>query len=374
VRIVLRQIRLNARLRWLVLALVSILVAALFDVLRLPAALLLGPLVVAATMAACNAACVVPAPLFRLAQGVIGMLVARALTLDILPELIKDWPIFLLGILSVIAASSALGWLLARWQVLPGSTAIWGAAPGAATAMVVMAGSFGADTRLVAFMQYLRVFVVVIVATLVARYWIGQAPDAVQAVVWFPPLDAVALAGTLLTVVVGARLGQWLRIPAGALLVPMILGAILGNLGVITIALPLWLLAPIYMLIGWQVGSRFDRPILLHAAKALPGLLAAIAALVGVCAGFSALLVAWAGIDPLTAYLAVSPGGIDSVAIIGTAGQADMPFVMAMQTARFLVVMAAGPWIARLVATSAARHGVVDASGESASPPPCPPS
>jgi membrane AbrB-like protein len=350
-------------LRWLLLGTLSILSAALFEALRLPAALLLGPLVAAGGMAACNAASIVPAPLFRLAHGVIGMLIARSMTVDILPELLRDWPIFLLGIVSVIAASSGLGWLLARWQVLPGTTAIWGAAPGAATAMVVMAGSFGADTRLVAFMQYLRVVVVVIVATLVARYWIGQSLSAAQAAQWFPPVRPGELAGTLLVIVSGAWLGHRLRIPAGSLLLSMVLGALLANLGLISIVLPLWLLAPIYMLIGWQVGSRFDRPILLHAARALPRLLAAILALVGICAGFSALLVVYADIDPLTAYLATSPGGIDSVAIIGTAGQADMAFVMAMQTARFLVVMALGPWIARLVARSAAKHGAVDSIG-----------
>jgi membrane AbrB-like protein len=354
-------------LRWLLLGALSILLVALFEALRLPAALLLGPLVAAGGMAACNAASIVPAPLFRLAHGVIGTLIARALTVDVLPELLHDWPIFLLGIVSVIAASSGLGWLLARWQVLPGTTAIWGAAPGAATAMVIMAGSFGADTRLVAFMQYLRVFIVVIVATLVARYWIGQSPDAAPPPQWFQRVGSGDLAGTLLIIVGGAWLGHRLRIPAGSLLLPMVLGTLLANLGFVSIVLPLWLLAPIYMLIGWQVGSRFDRPILLHAARALPRLLVAILALVAICAGFSALLVAWAGIDPLTAYLATSPGGIDSVAIIGTAGQADMAFVMGMQTARFLVVMALGPWIARLVARSAAKHGAVDALG--AAPP-----
>lgn len=35
---------------------------------------------------------------------------------------------------------------------LPGNTAIWGSSPGAATVMTLMAGSYGADVRLVAFL------------------------------------------------------------------------------------------------------------------------------------------------------------------------------------------------------------------------------
>ena len=46
------------------------------------------------------------------------------------------------------------------------------------------------------------------------------------------------------------------------------------------------------------------------------------------------------GIDPLTAYLATSPGGMDSVAIIAAASdRVDISFVMALQTARFLIVL-----------------------------------
>ena len=47
----------------------------------------------------------------------------------------KDAPLFLLFVFSVIAIATGLGWLLTRWQVLPGTTAVWGSSPGAASAM-----------------------------------------------------------------------------------------------------------------------------------------------------------------------------------------------------------------------------------------------
>jgi uncharacterized membrane protein AbrB (regulator of aidB expression) len=57
------------------------------------------------------------------------------------------------------------------------------------------------------------------------------------------------------------------------------------------------------------------------------------------------------GIDPLTAYLATSPGGMDSVAIIAAASnRVDLSFVMALQTARFVFVLIGGPPLARLIA------------------------
>lgn len=340
--------------RWLLLLPISALLAFQFEALRIPAALLLGPLVAAAALAALGRASVVPVPMFRLAHAVLGVIIAQSLVLGTLTELLHDWPIFLVGTVSVVAASTGIGWALARWRVLPGTTAVWGAAPGAASAMIVMAGSFGADMRLVAFMQYLRVFFAVVIATLVAGYWAGQSPTSAHGIDWFAPLHLGPLASTLAVILGGAALALRVRFPASSMLVPLLLATVLSNAGLVTIDLPAWLLAPTYAVVGWQVGSRFDRPILRHALRALPSLVAGVLALLGLSAGMAAVLVAMAEVDPLTAYLATSPGGIDSIAIIGMAGGADMSFVMAMQMARFLLVLVAGPWIARAVARSMA--------------------
>lgn len=62
------------------------------------------------------------------------------------------------------------------------------------------------------------------------------------------------------------------------------------------------------------------------------------------------LLWRFLGIDPLTAYLATSPGGLDSIAIIATSTPVDLPFVMALQTARFLLVLLLGGPISKAVA------------------------
>jgi membrane AbrB-like protein len=346
----------TAPARWAWLVLLSGLLAALFTWLHVPAALLLGPLMVAAVMAINGAACVVPGRAFKLTHAVIGLLIARSISAGTLVELVKDWPIFLAGVLLVVVASSGIGWLLARWRVLPGTTAIWGAAPGAATAMILMAGSHGADVRLVAFMQYLRMVTAVVVATVVAGWWTGLSVPAGTSVSWLVMPDALSFAATLVVIALGLVLASRISLPMGSPLIPMVLGAVVNIIGVVSIELPPWLLAPAYAVVGWQVGSRFDRPIVLHAMRALPGLLAGSIGLIALCGGFAALLVVFAGIDPLTAYLATSPGGIDSVAIIGMAGGADMAFVMAMQVARFVFVMLTGPWISRMVANNIARR------------------
>jgi uncharacterized membrane protein AbrB (regulator of aidB expression) len=72
-----------------------------------------------------------------------------------------------------------------------------------------------------------------------------------------------------------------------------------------------------------------------------------------VCVGLAALLVVLDDIDPLTAYLATSPGGADSAAIIAMASNVDVAFVMAMQTARLVLVLLIGPSLASFIARRA---------------------
>jgi uncharacterized membrane protein AbrB (regulator of aidB expression) len=62
------------------------------------------------------------------------------------------------------------------------------------------------------------------------------------------------------------------------------------------------------------------------------------------------ILVKVADVDPLTAYLATSPGGLDAVSIIATDSDVDVPFVLSMQFMRIMVVLAIGPWLARFLA------------------------
>jgi len=340
---------LPAAAQWTLLVGLSALFAAGFIALRLPAALLLGPMLAAIAVAANGGRARLPFLPFYAAQALIGCMIADKLPLSLFGEIGRNWPVFLGGVLSVVIASSLLGWLLTVLRVLPGATAIWGSSPGAATVMTLMSESYGADMRLVALMQYLRVVCCAIAATCVARFWATGGGAAAPAIDWFPSMSLAGLAGTLVVAGVGVLAGVSRRIPGGALLAPMALGLVLkASLGA-SFALPPWLLAASYAIVGWAIGMRFTPDIIGHAARALPRVLASILALIAICGGFAVVLHVATGVDPLSAFLATSPGGADSVAIIAASSKVDMPFVMAMQMTRFVVVLFVGPLIARFV-------------------------
>jgi len=344
--------------RWLQLIILSVVLAVLFERLGLPASRLIGPMVAAIALTLHGAGVQAGQGAFICAQGVVGCLLGRNVPGSFLDSMSAHWSALLLGVTAVAVLAYVLGWLLSRWSTIPNAAAIWGSAPGGASAMLILAEAQGADVRLVAFMQYLRVVCVSLTASLVAHWWIpdGIAPaaqgSAAASALLLPPSNWPAAAASVALAVGGACLGTWLRIPAGALLVPMGAFILLQDLAHVALELHPLMLALAYVVIGWNIGTRFDRQVLALCIGSLPMLLGSILVLMLMCAAIGVALVQWAGIDPLTAYLATSPGGADVVAIIAASAPVDLAFVVSMQVLRLLLVLATGPLVARVLSRS----------------------
>ncbi|WP_422924535.1 AbrB family transcriptional regulator [Singulisphaera sp. PoT] len=316
----------------------------------LPGAWLLGPMVAGIVVGMNGGSIRVSPRLLVGAQAIMGCMVAGLVTRSVLAMFARQWPMFLAVTFSTLLASSAIGWLLHRRRLLPGTTAIWGLSPGASSAMMLMAESHGGDPRLVAFMQYIRVICVAFLASLIARFWIGSTGAIRHEPVYFPALRLIPFVETLAIGGGGVLLARWLKIPSGVLIVPMVGGAILHGAGAVEIELPPWLLLGTFALLGWSVGLQFTRSGLVHAVRSLPTMLVAIAALIAFCGGSALLLHRVAGTELLTAYLATSPGGVDAAAVIAASTDVDLPFVMGLQTVRLIVVLCFGPTLAKFVA------------------------
>src|SRR5277367_4374980 len=200
-------------LQWGALLSASLICVAAFELMRLPAALLLGAIGAAILVSWFEGRVRIPPWGFVVAQGFVGCLVARAITPDIVVTIFRRWPMFLALIGAVIFFAAALDYVLTRLRVLPGTTAVWGSSAGAATAMVLMSDAFGGDMRLVAVMQYLRVACVGLVASLVARAWLPAGATSPASIIWFPPVAAGPLLATLALGIGGAIVGVKSRFP-----------------------------------------------------------------------------------------------------------------------------------------------------------------
>ena len=339
----------RAVLEWFALLATGAAGALLLARIGLPAPWLIAPILVAIAAAVAGLVEVrMPRPAFMAAQAAIGMLIAQTFTPPVVASIARSWAVMLAVVASTVAAAAVSGWVLARLSSISAATAAWGSAPGGASAMTAMSAEYGADPRVVAFMQYLRVTVVVLSASAVSRVLLGHATHPVPAVL-MPQTDLLALPQTVAIALLGAFAALRLGIPAGALLGPMLLGAALQGAGLVRIALPAAALDAAYLTIGLSIGLLYTQATVRYVLRVLPQLLAATVVLVLLCCASAALLVATLHVDALTAYLATTPGGLDSVTAIALGSGANVPLVLSIQALRLFVVLLTAPALAKLI-------------------------
>ncbi len=328
----------------------------------LPAAWLVGPMLVAIVFAVTGREqAAVPRVIQSAAQAVVGTILAATFRPSVIPLIASHWLPVGISVSGTLLTSLAAGFVLARVVRLDRGTATMGTLPGAASGMIVMSEPVGADPRLVALMQYARVVLVVVSATLISRFGLGHAPgghssSSTSSSLPTAPPDHHWLAYllTALVAVVGMWAGRYLlRLPAGALIGPLILGVALREAGVLQAVWPPGVPQLAYAVIGVYVGLLFDPDSLRRAGRLLPAILVSMLLVMAVCAGLGWVFGGLTGADQLTAYLATTPGGIDSVAITALGSGADASLVLAVQMLRLFAVVLAAPLLARRLRTKA---------------------
>ncbi|MCI0634092.1 MAG: AbrB family transcriptional regulator [Actinobacteria bacterium] len=284
-------------------------------------------------------------------QALIGVALGAALDASTLRAVASNWFGVSAVTLATLAVSLGVGIAIARLTGISQATGTLGLIAGGASGIVAMADELGADGRLVAFMQYIRVLVVVLVAPLVGYLLLAPAESGVP----HTESTGVGLVGDLAFTVgcalAGALLARRLRITAGALLCPLAVAAILSVSGIADDAsVPALVQSFAFALIGLQVGLRFTVTTIREARSLLPWVLGAILILVAVSAGLAALLVPLAHVSFADAYLATTPGGLPAVLAASVGLGANTTFVVSVQVLRVLMMVAAARPLVRLLA------------------------
>jgi membrane AbrB-like protein len=323
----------------------------LFGALGMPSPALFGGLLAGLLRAlAFRRRIKVPGPVTASAQAVIGVAMGALVDLDTLRAVAANWLPVLLVTLGTLGLSLVAGQVL---RLQPGITPVTGAfamIAGGASGIIVMARELGADERMVAVLQYLRVLLIVVLMPVVATTIYGASPASGSAA---GGAASGWPAGLLFTVgcgVVGLLLGRLARLPVAALLGPMILAAVVDLGGLVHgLEVPPFVQSAAFLAIGLQVGISFTPESLRRIGRALPLALAAIAVLIVASAGLGAVLSAATGASALDGYLATTPGGLYAVLATATDSGADATFVLSVQMLRLFVMLLTAPLVARVL-------------------------
>jgi uncharacterized protein len=152
---------------WVALAAATGAVGWALDAVGLPSSFLFGALLVGLVVAIARPErLAVPERVFAAGQAVTGVTLGAYLQSSALGAVGRSWLPVLLASAATLLLSLGAGVILARVTATDTRTAALGMVAGGASGIVGMADDLGGDDRLVAFMQYARVLLVVLLTPL----------------------------------------------------------------------------------------------------------------------------------------------------------------------------------------------------------------
>ena len=341
--------RRRAVARWAVLAGATAAAAWAIGRLGLPSASLFAALLVgiAAALLAPDRLAVPPAA-FTASLAVAGVVLGTLLDSSSLAAIADGWLPLALVTAASLGISLAAGALLARVTPLDPPTAALGMVAGGASGIVGMSAELGADDRLVAFMQYLRVLLIVLLTPVLAALLFpgGGVTRGAPAEPYLGDLRDWAL--TLGAASAGGLAASRLRFPAASLLLPMLVAAVIA-LGVPggEFAPPALLGDAAFAVIGLQVGLKFTIDTIRLLGRLLVPVLLAVTGVLVACGLLAVVLDVTTSVSLRDAYLATTPGGVYAVIAVALGTDANAAFILAAQGLRLTVMIALAPLAVR---------------------------
>jgi membrane AbrB-like protein len=291
------------------------------------------------------------------AQGVVGVTAGSYLQRSTVGALgAHVVPIVGISMLTV-ALSVVAGLVLARFSRVDRATAAFGMIAGGAAGIIALSRELGADERLVAVMQYVRVLIIVAVTPVIAIGVFGMrrtTHGAASGPLWNTH-GTLSLAATL---AVGLWLARSLRLPGGTILGPMLVAAAVSlSYRTLVGPIPVVVADLAFAFIGLDVGLRFTPSALREAGEMLPRSIVVIVAMLAASMGFGVALAAAAHVSMLDGYLATTPGGLTAVIALALGSNTNATFIVSVQVIRTFLMLLAAPPIAAWLASSRAPGG-----------------
>lgn len=321
---------------------------AVFAYFDLPAAWLAGALVAVSALALSGVPVYLPDLLRKITFVVLGISLGAAVTPETVAG-IRTWPITL-GLLALslpVTMGAIMLYLhyVSKWNY---RETLYASAPGALSAVLAMASDAKADVRMVAFVQTVRVFL--LIAALPGLLLAAGLSASVSAI---PPTAGVHIATlqdtAIMTVtgILSALLAERLRVPAGLLIGPMVVNGFLHGAGYVQGNIPSFLLLSSFVVLGAFTGTRFAGTTVAMIRRLLIDSIGAFVVAMAVC-GVFALLAAWlSGENVAKTIVAFAPGGLEAMTILAFMIGLDPAFVGAHHLARFILIALCLPFIGR---------------------------
>lgn len=317
----------------------------------LPLPWMLGPLMAAAALAMTlpERHWLVPAfpgSVRMICVGVVGLMIGGSFSPSLLASA-GEWWVTLIGMVAVTLVLQGLNYLwFRRGMGLDRTTAWFAGSPGGLMENIALGEAHGGDLRVISALQFLRIILVVMLLPTAYSIWNG-APVGSAAGVRIPGPALTLMDACLLVIALfaGQGLAKWLRIPAGAVVGPLLLSAVTHATGVIHGQVPPEVVSLAQWLIGTALGLRFAGMQRARLVQCLGGAVVSLAlSIVAVAVAVAAVRV-FVDIPTPALVLSYIPGGVVEMGLIALSVGANPVFVTAHHVLRILVAVVVTPQI-----------------------------
>jgi membrane AbrB-like protein len=333
---------------------------AVFWRLGLPLPWMMGAMCFATMAAVAGLPMRLPLNLRSVMVAILGVMLGSAFTPALLDQ-VGLWTVSLLALVPYLLIASLLCDLyFRRIGRYDPTTAFFAAVPGGLSEMIILGDQRGGDPRTISLAHATRILLVVFTIPFWFRLMYGPGDGSGSAFITQPYLPEVPLAelGILAaTALVGGLIGRRLPIPAGVLIVPMVLSAALHLATVSTVPPPVEIIAAAQIVLGTAIGCRFAGTAARTLGRAAVLALGALVILLLVAVAFSLGLSALTGLDAEALLLAYAPGGLAEMSLIALAQDIDPAFVSAHHITRIGLVVTLAPALFALLERRRRRSG-----------------
>lgn len=321
---------------------IGLLAALLCERLHTPLPWMIGPLFSTAILRMAGVYLYTPVQVREAGQWAIGTALGLYFTPAVLAVLASYLGYIAAGVMFALLLGAVCGWILHKLSGIDQTTAFFAMAVGGASEMASQGERHGARVDRVAAAHSLRVIMVVAIIPFMFKFAGVHGGD-----VYVPGMRIVNYGGLALLVLLTALpalLMKRLKWPNAWVIGPLVVTIALTASQVQLSALPEWMVHFGQLFIGISLGTRFT-PEFLHTA---PRYMASVAlcglGALAIAATFAFALAKVSGIDPATAILATSPGGIAEMSLTAKNLRLGVPIVTAFHVARMAaLVMTIGP-------------------------------
>ncbi|MCD7034159.1 AbrB family transcriptional regulator [Metabacillus sp. GX 13764] len=301
---------------------------------------------------------------------IVGYTIGLSFTMETLQQISQQLPAMILLTVLLLLLAAFIAFIVSKLSGIPYPTLLMGSIPGGLSQMIPLAEETkGVDITVVTFLQVSRLMMIVFfVPLLIFSPLLGSSGhhpvhDAAKAAATFqglsPHIFVFAIACTLCAI-----LGNKVKMPTAFMLAPMIITIIINLSGYSGPQLPQLMLNISQVMLGTYIGLMLKPEALEHKVRFTILALLSGFLLIGGSMGMSYLLANIHHVPFITAFLSLSPGGMDQMALIAKEVNADLSIVVCYQLFRILFIFIAVPPLIRLAFKTVLKKQVAEAAGK----------